>query len=442
MKWKGYPKYKDSGAEWLGKVPIDWQVMPLKWRIRTQSGDGIASTDVFPEMNKESPVPVIGGNGIMGYCSTANTLSPAIVVGRVGALCGNVHEVLYSAWITDNALVLSIQKNAFNLKYLAAALRSRNLNEIADKTAQPLITGTRVRAEFCPMPLLSEQTAIANFLDHETGRLDTLIAKKQALIGLLKEKRTALISQTVTRGLPPDAAREFGLAPHTRFKDSRIEWLGEIPELWKVSSVKYESVLVSKGTTPSTIGKEMTDEGIRFLKAENLKDSMVTIEPEFYIDAETDRILSRSRLKAKDVLIVIAGATTGKTAVVENLFLPANTNQAVCFIRLKNKKFAAYLSAWISTKFIQDIVWNSAVQSAQPNLAMEDIKSFPCLVPPENELVALSAYLDRETNKIDTLITKIETAVTRLQEYRTALITAAVTGKIDVRDHAAKKESA
>ncbi len=193
-----HTNFKQTGIEWLGEVPEKWQVMALKWRVRTKSGDGLSPTDVSPERDGDSRFPVIGGNGIMGYCSSSNTNSAVIIVGRVGALCGNIHEVNFPAWITDNALVLTINKVAFESKYLTAVLRTRNLNEIAEKTAQPLITGTRVRAEFVPIPPLHEQTAIAAYLDRETGKIDRLIEKVEAAIARLQEYRSALITAAVT----------------------------------------------------------------------------------------------------------------------------------------------------------------------------------------------------------------------------------------------------
>ncbi len=249
------------------------------------------------------------------------------------------------------------------------------------------------------VPPLREQCTIADFLDAQTARLDALVAKKRTLIERLKEKRAALISRTVTRGLPPAEAKAAGLDPHPKLKPSGIEWLGDVPEHWEVSRVKFEATIVSKGTTPSTIGKDMADEGVRFLKAENIRDGEVSLQPEFFIDVETHRMLARSKLESQDVLVVIAGATTGKVAVLRDSVLPANTNQAVCFIRLRNPSYAAILAGWVSTKFIQDRVWNTAVQAAQPNLAMEDVVSFPCPVPPTAEQSAIADYLDRETDK-------------------------------------------
>ena len=191
------PSLKSSGLDWLGDIPAHWRVMALKWRSRCHSGDSIATEDATPEPTPERNVPVIGGNGVMGYCDSSNCEHPVLVIGRVGALCGNVHLIAPPAWITDNALVMPTDAATFSQKYLAAVLRTRNLNELADKTAQPLITGTRVRNERIPVPPLPEQTAIAAYLDEETAKLDALVGTVEEAVERLQEYRTALITAAV-----------------------------------------------------------------------------------------------------------------------------------------------------------------------------------------------------------------------------------------------------
>ena len=153
-----HPKLKFSGVEWLGEVPEHWEVISLKWLATTSSGDGISAEDIISECNQDYSIPVMGGNGLMGYTGKCNTTSQVLVIGRVGALCGNVHVVSTPVWVTDNALILTLNKNILNLRYLMSVLHARNLNEIADKTAQPLITGTKIRAESVPVPPTSEQS--------------------------------------------------------------------------------------------------------------------------------------------------------------------------------------------------------------------------------------------------------------------------------------------
>ncbi|MHB1580882.1 MAG: restriction endonuclease subunit S [Acidithiobacillus sp.] len=193
-----HPEMKDSGVEWLGAVPAAWKVIPLKWRTRCSSGDGIATEDVEPNETSESYFPVVGGNGLMGYAANLNIDRQVLVIGRVGALCGNVHIVNPPAWITDNALVLRPKTGVFDNRYLAHVLRFRNLNDIAAKTAQPLITGTQVRDQRVPCPSMQEQIAIANFLDSECLKLDGLSGATETAIARLTEYRQAVITSAVT----------------------------------------------------------------------------------------------------------------------------------------------------------------------------------------------------------------------------------------------------
>ncbi len=224
---------------------------------------------------------------------------------------------------------------------------------------------------------------------------------------------------------------------YPKYKDSGVEWIGEIPEHWGVKKIKYLARFISKGTTPSTIGKELIESGkIRFIKAENiLQTNQLSKIPEFYIDDETNLLLKRSVLLENDILIVIAGATIGKVAIVTKNFLPANTNQAVCFIRLKkNAANISYLYNYLQSNYTKILIWLASVQSAQPNLSMENIANFTIVIPPKSEQNSISQHLDQETSKIDALISKIQLSIDTLKEYRTALISAAVTGKIDVRN--------
>jgi type I restriction enzyme, S subunit len=202
---------KVSGVEWLGEVPEPWRVMPLRWAAKCCSGDGLSSTEISSTGDDEYTVPVIGGNGLMGYTNQAKTNYSLLAIGRVGALCGNVHIVHPPAWITDNALVLDPDSSIFDLGFLSLTLRSRNLNDIASKTAQPLITGTQVGDQRIPCPPLSEQHLIASHLMQQSEQFDTLSTEAQRAIVLLQERRSALISAAVTgqidvRGLALEGA--------------------------------------------------------------------------------------------------------------------------------------------------------------------------------------------------------------------------------------------
>jgi type I restriction enzyme S subunit len=188
---------KDSGVEWLGEIPVHWQVRPLRWALSVRSGEALPNSDFQLREEAGLDVVVIGGNGVMGYTNRVNTPFACIAIGRVGALCGNVHVVDPPAWVTDNALMVSDMKG-FDREYLALLLRVLDLNRWASQNAQPLITGGFVKAQRVCVPPAGEQHAIATSAGRETARIDQLIGRVRAAIERLEELRAALISAAVT----------------------------------------------------------------------------------------------------------------------------------------------------------------------------------------------------------------------------------------------------
>jgi len=233
-----------------------------------------------------------------------------------------------------------------------------------------------------------------------------------------------IINQAVTKGINPNV----------KYKNSGIDWIGEVPEKWEIGRLKYLSETISKGTTPSTIGKNMSDlKEIRFIKAENIVNDFLSEQPEFYIDEETNQILLRSQLKENDLLFVIAGATIGKIAIMQKELLPANTNQAISFIRLKPEIEHKFVWYWLRSSRMNEIIWLNAVQSSQPNLSMESIGEFFIPLPPLSEQRELIIYLETKSKEIEVLISESEASIKLMEEYRASLINEAVTGKIDLR---------
>jgi type I restriction enzyme S subunit len=273
------------------------------------------------------------------------------------------------------------------------------------------------------LPPLSEQTAIAEFLDDKTTKIDEATTIKQQQIKLLKERKQILIHKAVTRGLNRNV----------KLKDSGVEWIGEIPEEWEVARIKQCSNKISKGTTPSTEGRDVLAEGeVRFLKSENIFEGSITEKPLFFIDEKTDFIMKRSSLEENDVLFVIAGASLGKVAVITKDILPANTNQAVAFVRPNKKIDPYFLSKYLISSTINELTWIEAVQSAQPNLSMESLGNFPISLPPISEQKEISEYVETASKKIETAIDLKQQEIEKLKEYKSSLINSAVTGKVKV----------
>ena len=218
------------------------------------------------------------------------------------------------------------------------------------------------------------------------------------------------------------------------YKSSDIEWLDTLPYSWNTRRIKDISSVISKGTTPSTEGEAYTDFGVRYIKAENIIENGTVSElPAFFISDKTNKLLARSILKSNDLLMVIAGATTGKVAVIKNEQLPANTNQAVCFIRLHNSekinlRFKYY---FLNSSFLQSQVWLYAVTSAQPNLPMAVLSRFHICYPPLIEQTAIAQYLDTKTQAIDKKVNLLEKKIGYYKELRKSIINETVTKGLD-----------
>lgn len=289
-----------------------------------------------------------------------------------------------------------------------------------------------------PLPPLPEQRAIADFLDAETARLDTLVAKKRELIEKLKEKRSALISRTVTRGLPPEAARAVGLNPNPKLKPSGIEWLGEIPEHWEVSRLKFYLVKMEQGWSPQcenipAIGEEWgvlkvgAVNGTQFNPIENKRLP------------EGERVLTEYEIRAGDFLISRANTREllGSAALVRSIDSRLLLCDKLYRLKLKlkelNPDFLLYYMRSCPGHVEFEREATGASDSMQ-NISQGAVKNLWVTIPTPPEQQVIAEYLDHETNKIDRMVAKVEEAIERLQEYRTALITAAVTGKIDVRN--------
>jgi type I restriction enzyme S subunit len=189
---------KDSGVEWLGEVPAHWAVPRVAHVARCSSGGSIDLSGLEQSRTHDTPHPVYGGNGLVGYGSSWNTGPGNLAIGRVGALCGNVHAIVEPVWVSDNALRLKIAPERADQSFLLYVLAARNLNELADKTAQPLITSGLVLAQRVPAPPIAEQRQIADFLDRESAELEAAIADAREAIALSRERRAALISAAVT----------------------------------------------------------------------------------------------------------------------------------------------------------------------------------------------------------------------------------------------------
>lgn len=431
MKWPNYPRYKPSGVEWIGDLPAHWTLPPVYLRYKVDLGKMLNEASISGAYLTPYLRNVDVQWNLINVCDLPEMdIGPweieRYTVRRGDLLVCEGGEVGRTALVHESADGLGYQKALHRLRPLAASENPRFMAYMLYWAAYQGIfvaggnpntihhlTGEKLRAYRFPAPPAPEQRAIADFLDRETAKIDTLVAKKRTLIERLKEKRTALISRTVTGGLPPDVARAAGLDPHPKLKPSGIDWLGDVPEHWITCAVWHLFYLGR--------GRVISHEDI----AENPGEF-----PVYSSQTENDGILGylgSFDFEGDYVTWTTDGANAG---TVFRRFGRFNCTNVCGTMKPKSPKrmetrFCAYALGMATEEFVRHDI--------NPKLMNNVMAKIRIGLPPPHEQSAIADYLDGEMAKSTVMVTKIETAIERLQEYRTALITAAVTGKIDVR---------
>lgn len=452
MRLPPYTAYKDSGVEWLGYVPESWNTLPLKHIATITTGYAFSSDDFVDE---GVPVIRIGDISRDGSVDLSNAkylpedyahsyrgvlvIVGDIVMAMTGATIGKAGRYYYEKPALLNQRVCIFRPSGDNHPgYLWYVLNSgfytEHINLTAFGGAQPNISDKQLLECSAPKPSVTEQCSIANFLDVQTTKIDVLLAKKRELVDKLKEKRIALISRTVTRGLPADAARAAGLDPHPEMKTSGNDWLDDMPVHWETKRIKYIAYIVGRIGFRGYSTDDLVSEG----------DGAITLSPSNCIEGKMDyskcTFLSWDKyyespeimVNKDDIIMVKTGSTIGKTAIVDSVPHPMTINpQLMIFKGVKTSN--RFLFYYLYSKVIQDLIPLHNTGSTIPTMTQESIGRLPVPIPPISEQEEIASYLDAETQRLDDMVLKVEEAIERLREYRTSLITAAVTGKIDVR---------
>ncbi|QZI69337.1 restriction endonuclease subunit S [Pseudomonas protegens] len=444
-KYKAYPEYKNSENPWLGDVPKDWNLIQLKYLSRF-SGGGTPSKDnpeywngdipwVSPKDMKTSriisTIDNITEKAIKQSSTSLLNKGALLVVVRSGILQHSIPVAINDVPVTLNQDMKALQLNSkLNAKYAmylivgsqtALLLEWRKQGATVESIEQEYLANT-----IFPVPGLNEQEKIIKFLDCETSKIDTLIEKQQQLIQLLKEKRQAGISHAVTKGLNPNA----------KLRDSGVEWLGEVPEGWDVLMVgKATRVYRGKFTHRPRNDPRFYDGDYPFIQTGDIANSEVTIKS--YTQTLNDEGVKISqKFPAGTLMMGIVGAKLGSTAILE--FESYGPDSIVGFH--PGAELDINYLRYIFMASIQ-ILESTATQSAQPNLNIERISAMYFCRPSLEEQKKIVSYLAVTERSINIAEKKIIEAISLMQERRTALISAAVTGKIDVRGWVALESS-
>ncbi len=444
MKYQRYPVYKDSGVECLGEVPAHWEVKRLK-HLTSKIGSGktprggsevyvdcgilfIRSQNVYDDGLRLDDATYITSE-TDNEMSDTRVLPGDILLNITGASLGRTCIVpvdIPTANVNQHVCIIRVEHPEMR-HFVSLGMKSfsskSQIDVFQNGAAREGLNYSQIGMLSIAIPLPDEQEAIAIFLDRETAKIDALIAKQERLIALLQEKRQALISHVVTKGLNPDVP----------MKDSGVEWIGQIPAHWDRAPLKHlvnPEITDGPHETP-----EFFDSGYPFLSAEAVKNNALDFDRKRgYIDSATfERYSKKCQPQRGDILMVKSGNTTGALAIVETDDVFAIWSP-LALIRTKpeiNPRFAFYCMSSLS--FQQGVSLFSSY-GTQPNIGMGVIENLLMTVPPLDEQVAIVSYLDHELANINILISKVTEAIQKLRERRTALISAAVTGKIDVRN--------
>lgn len=441
-KYQKYAEYKDSGIEWLGEIPKSWNISRLKYIAEIFGRIGFRGYTVDDIVDEGEGALVLSPSNILGdqfsldkktYLSWKKYYeSPEIMVGindillvKTGSTYGKSTIILEKKEpMTINPQMALLKKIKLESRFLYYLFQSTLYKAVIDisntGSGMPTMTQENINSFPIPFPAFNEALNIANFLDHETAKIDNLIAKQEKLIELLKEKRQAVISHAVTKGLIPNAP----------MKDSGVEWLGEVPEHWVVSRFKYTSDRVIVGIAEAAT-HAYSESGVPIIRSTNIKEEGLMTENILFIKQNFADDNASKYIYENDIVTVRTGYP-GISSVV-----PKEMNKSHCFTNLVStpkKSFNPYflneyLNSDLGKAYFELLGWGSA----QKNISVPILQEFPIAFPEQQEQEIIVQFIRQQRFKFTELISKAEKNIKLMRERRTALISAAVTGKIDVR---------
>lgn len=442
MSFPRYPRYKDSGVEWLGEVPDHWEVTRLRFAAtinpsKTEGAHLSPTTDVsFLPMEAigEDGTIDLGRHRVLSELQSGYTyfrdgdvlvakITPCFENGKGAVAAGLVNGIGFG---TTELIVARPVTGRMDGRFLDYLFRSREFRALGEAQmygagGQKRVPDSFVRDFATGLPPFHEQCAVAAFLDCETAKIDALISEQQRLIELLKEKRQAVISHAVTRGLNPEAP----------MKPSGVEWLGDVPAHWEVQRVKTVSTFTTSG--PRGWSDRVGDDGALFIQSGDLDDELrIRFAGAKRVRVEDGAEATRTKLLNGDIVVCITGAKTGNVAVCAEAPEDAYVNQHLCLVRPAAEVHSAFLGHLLKSGIGQSY-FSVSQYGLKQGLSLEDVREAPVLIPPMPEQVAIVEFLSLHMEEFSALLSEVEKAMVLLQERRTALISAAVTGKIDVR---------
>jgi type I restriction enzyme, S subunit len=444
VSYPRYPELKESGVEWLGEIPRHWEIKRMRFVCKINPSK--AEVSGWPEAYQVSFLPMekVGTEGeidldearsigdvLQGFTYFRDNdvivakITPCFENGK-GALCRNLTNRIGFGSTEFHVLRSPLGHDPKFIYYLTKSKLFRSLGEalMIGSAGQKRVPEDFIRNFVTGFPPLKEQQAIAAFLDRKTAELDQLIRLKERQIVLLNTKRQALISHTVTRGLDPSV----------KLRPSGIDWLGEIPAHWGNTRLKYISVSLQTGPFGSQLhSSDYIDDGIPVINPANIQSGWIVPNWSCTVDEETFNRLSHHVLIEGDIVIGRRGEM-GRCGLVTKQEQNWLCGTGSLRIRLNSEYcWPQYVILLLSLEMVGTWLSLESVGSTMENLNTEILANIPIGLPPPEEQKDIVDYLQSEMPRIEEAVFAIRMQIAELREYRQALISAAVIGKIDVR---------
>lgn len=436
MSFPTYPEYRNTEIQWLGEIPSHWSICALKRGFQILGGTTPSTDDVNWNGPIQWATPAdLSGLSSLYLHSTKRTLS------RNGmASCGcsmlPVGSIILSTRAPIGSLAINTEPMTTNqgckglvpgddtdsafFAYVLSISKAL-LNNLGKGTTFLELSGDELGRFQLMFPPVLEQTQIARFLDHETAKIDALIREQERLIELLQEKRQAVISHAVTKGLDPDVP----------MKDSGVEWLGAVPEHWEIRKLSTITDKITNGYVGPTRGL-FVDDGVRYLQSLHIKNNEIRFNQPYFVQPEWSEQHSKSILREGDVLVVQTG-DIGQSAVVTKEFSGSNCHALIVVSPVRKVLNGTYLSWVLNSPYGKHTLLSIQTGALHPHLNCGYVKDVWIPLPPVDEQRRIIEYLQAELASFQSLANEASAVAKILEERRSALISAAVTGKIDVR---------